>query len=839
MRISGFRFTAFFGLTLCIAGCGGSDAPAPSSPDAPTSTAVAAPFAKAVRTASANYPGRTDVPAGTAVTFWASQPVNPAETVLVSAGNTNANVTVQVTRLDDSDAGDDPLTEQTSTNSGWVNVKPIQATEQSLKFQLPADATPGVFAYRISNESGLGATTLVNAPDVWFVQGDQGGTVSPGGKLNVYGTALHIAGGRARIALVDTLQNKSWIFLADIPTTDNDKEAGYAQTFSIPQGMPAGDYKLYVHNGYGGPSALTAYRNFGVGPDRSAPPAILTTITIAAPVAWPVKRCDVAPPKGNQAADDESFATAFDCAAEGGIVAIPAGRYTLSERYANGFGNTIPNHAVIEGDSMDNTVLSFPRATGTQANSLNRLVAGKIDYYASDIQMKCGTSGSWSAAMFGIRNLTIEAPVMVAGTAIHFDQMAPSDAHSVPFVRNVRLALGNESDRQANKQTMVGIAASRVSNLQITGNVITATKPIRLRDQVYGVAVTGNTLTWNEQALDFSYNTQNAVITHNTTISAGSPYPKTVVELGFAAPSKDVYYASNTSQYPDGDTPWGLTFDEGTGSYFQKVAAAAQQTLDLTKTARNIPGICDPDGESAMIVSGKGAGQMRYLLDTPRTDDPSHPVTRLNLDRAWDVTPDQSSVASVVTTNGRMLFVNNDYGGNSQVNNNYPTSDVIQANNRFSRGGASLEQIAGFYYTKHGLLPGWHVQFLNNEVTASASGGGDVTFKVQGSDRMILTDIKKDADDEKDTDNSWYTDSVTRAAVIRGNRYAQGVTGTVAVWDLVSNALVENNVVPGVELHNGHVKDTLIRGNRTADGQQPQIINQSGQVENGNLVQQP
>ncbi|PPV04907.1 hypothetical protein XbrCFBP1976_19950 [Xanthomonas bromi] len=101
------------------------------------------------------------------MTFWASQPVDPNETVVVSGGNIDKAATVRLARLDDGSVGS-PLDVADSTNPGWTSVTPTQATEQSLKFQLPNSAR-GVYAYRIVTGNGTGATTLVNAPDIWFV----------------------------------------------------------------------------------------------------------------------------------------------------------------------------------------------------------------------------------------------------------------------------------------------------------------------------------------------------------------------------------------------------------------------------------------------------------------------------------------------------------------------------------------------------------------------------------------------------------------------------------------------------------------------------------------------
>lgn len=819
MGVKIYVFSVVLASTLCVPSSDGhAAARSGSTPD--TRTPAGRVKATAIAPASAAYPGPAEVPAGTAMTFWASQPVDRNETVVVSGGNISPTATVRLTRLDDGAVGS-PLDTADSANNGWSSVTPTQATEQSLKFQLP-DSARGVYAYQIVTGNGAGATTLVNAPDIWFVQGNVGGGASPRGRLNVFGTALGRMSASSQPVKLALIRNGA---VQRILTADasNPKEGMYAQSFAIPADMPEGDYELYLHNGSGGPSAWSRYQNFGVGADRTAPRHTITTVSIAYPTNWPNTQCKVAPAIGNGAPDDASFAAAFACAANGGVVSIPAGRYTLSQQYAQGFNQKIPNHVVIAGAGKDATVLSFPTANNTT------LFKGNGVYYTPPRQPKCDQQINWATNLFGVRDLAIEAPVMNDGYGIVFEHMSPTDLRSVPFVRDIRLTLGRQADRTANGPPTTGIQASNVSNLQISGNDITASKPITMDKHVYGATVQNNTLRWHELALTFNHDVQNALITHNQHISAGAPYHKTPSELGFAAPGRDVYYADNASQYPqDAQQTWQLTMDEGIGNYLGKVAASSGTALTLASNAKDVPYLCDPDGNSVMIVSGKGAGQMRYLMGN------ASPLgNRVNLDRAWDIPPDQSSIVTIVTTNGRMLFVNNDHGGAGPITNFFPSADVIHAHNRLHRFGAGILQPNGFYTDASSLLTGWHSQMLNNEVTAdavanpSSLGGPTAAFNLQGMNLMIS---------EGNQENAWYTDAVISTGIIRNNRLAAGATGSVGLWDRVKNSLVENNTTPEVRIQNGNVKDALVRGNRTASGQPAPVIMNEPRPENGNLI---
>jgi len=62
----------------------------------------------------------------------------------------------------------------------WEKVTPLQISEQSVKFVLPAEAPMGVFAFRVLQGAQGSNLVTVNAPDPWWLQGDRGETASPG-----------------------------------------------------------------------------------------------------------------------------------------------------------------------------------------------------------------------------------------------------------------------------------------------------------------------------------------------------------------------------------------------------------------------------------------------------------------------------------------------------------------------------------------------------------------------------------------------------------------------------------------------------------------------------------
>jgi hypothetical protein len=125
------------------------------------------------------------------VIFWASDPVAPGETVLVTGSNLGDLRTLEVMRLPD-DVAMQPV--EAKMKWGDAVIAPVsQPADASLKFKLPESLARGVFAYRITTSSGT-ASGLVNAPIVHWLQGDLGPEASPGGWVRLFGRNLSVVG---------------------------------------------------------------------------------------------------------------------------------------------------------------------------------------------------------------------------------------------------------------------------------------------------------------------------------------------------------------------------------------------------------------------------------------------------------------------------------------------------------------------------------------------------------------------------------------------------------------------------------------------------------------------
>ena len=117
--------------------------------------------------------------------FWASDPVRPDETVLVQ-GSDFEGAKVEVSRL--ADGG-----QEAKARAQAMEV--LQGSASSLKFIVPADWEQGVYALKVTGKDGKASKEwLINSPDVWWTQGDEGEAATPGGWLRAFGKALNFGG---------------------------------------------------------------------------------------------------------------------------------------------------------------------------------------------------------------------------------------------------------------------------------------------------------------------------------------------------------------------------------------------------------------------------------------------------------------------------------------------------------------------------------------------------------------------------------------------------------------------------------------------------------------------
>lgn len=701
--------------------------------------------------------------------FWASDPVQPNDTILATGAELDTIASVQIGRLPDT-AVTKPGVGALPSIAKWQDVKALQPTPQSIKIVVPANWRMGVFAYRVSAKGGPGQTRLVNAPTVWWAQGDGGETASPGGWLRVFGKSLGF-GGISHAAL--TAKDGATTVLKAEKAID-----GYSLRFALPGSLNAGQYALSVHNGFGGNAAW----------------AKAGTVEIARPQPWPGQVYNVMDFYGADA-DKEAAKTldkgsavpdrtaaiqaAFQKAQAngGGIVYFPEGQYGIQGELKT------PTHTTLRGAGMGLTTLWWGK--GSMA------LDGGSDARHLETADASIPATLLSGGAFGLEDISLYLPRAY--------QTAISTGDNFHMQR-VRIRVDRYWIRSGQRED--GLTARLGNNCQVTDCDILAK----------GVAFAighNNLIARNKVMAGKSHislaGSDGEIVEDNDFVSLD---PTAYINL--SGEGRNVYYARNRHEsffVHQSDFSW--TFDGSGAAYFGKLASADGTTLTLAKD----PVYPNWAGEQSSlwrraavcILEGRGAGQYRFVT--------ANAGRQWTVDRPFDLAPDATSLVSIVAFRGRALVIGNRFEDAGWVNMGYGSLDVVCADNHLYRVGEFLNLgLRG----EDNIYPSWFVEYLNNTVseghTLLQSTGdernpqiwnGSITRAsvlrgdILDADNSGRIDIGGNAADVvvehcrlNNAHNSIDADANTQAVLFRDNTAAKGITVKYG-GDGLSKALVQ------------------------------------------------
>jgi hypothetical protein len=724
--------------------------------------------------------------------FWVSQPLKPNETAMVSTGNINADALVEVSRVPDSELRL-ALQKHAPALLRWEPVKPFQTSTTSIKFLVPEKFRQGLFAYRIVSGGTKSKIYYINKPDIWFIQGDQGRAATPGGTIQVVGTALALPEGISRerpaIALVDSDGNATTVS-ADVGWNANFKTAGYAQLFTLPSYLALGNYTVYYSNGYGGSDGwakaemfrppVTPITTIG-NPSYSVPTNTIsiiaaqtssTTVMMAAPVT--------------SGTDDANFTLALSKLEEtsGGVLSIPTGVYVLTQPLI------IPANVILKGSGKQKTVLNWSVEPTYSAGNAAALISGR----------KTLIQNYWGWDKFSVQDLAITTTAPHVGSVI---TIAQNHAGNLVFIRNVSISTPGGSTAAT---STFGINIAQTENVTIANTDINATSALQLSNSQF-INVQGCTFNYTHSSIDVVSSDNVYVNNNHFTVTKGfifdgGDYGITVTGETLSA---HMFFGANIiDRNGVPDTTLGMmTFDNNNGAFFGSGVVANGTMLTLPHAVTGSMAV-------AMIFSGTGAGQWRWVLGGVGSA-----TTQVTLDRAWDIPPDTNSVISLVGMLGRVIFAGNTYLQQAGFNNAYyMTTDVIQANNDMT---SDAPQMYAGQRANFAVVPGWHYQVLGNHTHASTNPA--TTQAVYGSYAQVLSPA-----------NSFYTQPVLGFQVYRDNYFDAGVPGLLQIGantgSSITDMLIENNQLPAISFTatvapNTTILDTMLRGNTSSMGTQP------------------
>jgi hypothetical protein len=606
-------------------------------------------------------------PAGPQV-FWASDPVRPDETVLLRGGGFGTQPAVEYARLDDGDP-----TSATQTALTWLKLPVLQPVDDALKFVIPADARPGVFACRVLADGKPSATVLINRPDVWWLQGDAGPGATSGGWLRMFGKCLGNDAAQASVRLVPA----SGISVA----LHAEAADGWSLRCPVPANVAPGDYAVRVHNGQGGAGSWCEAGK----------------VAITAPTPWPTNLYSVLESCGPNAVRDmrrslvkygqpvertEAILAALAKAKanNGGIVYFPAGRYHLKGPLE------LPPRTLLKGEGMGLVTLWW-------GSGRFNLDGGGDQGLAKEAEAE-PPANLISGPSFGIEDLSLYLPLNHRTGINGFGDVR---------LRRVRVRVDHLWALNGNKRPD-GVVARLGRNFEVSDCDIIA-KGEGLAPGECGVIARNRILAGKTPCPLGS--AHGVIVEDNLFVST---YPTAYQNI--AGVGQDIYYARNRHEAQNvHQADYSYTFDRGGTAYQGTLAAVSGTQLTLA---------ADPHFEKwanersslwrkaiVCVVSGKGSTQWRNVA--------SFAGREWTLAEPFAVTPDTNSVVTIVPLCGRTLMIGNRFEDANWVNAGFGTAlDVIYAENRLVRCAEMLNY--GMASPEY-LCPNFNVQFFDNELS--------------------------------------------------------------------------------------------------------------------------
>jgi hypothetical protein len=608
--------------------------------------------------------------------FWASDPVQPNETVLLQGSDLGgANATVELARLSDDAAG---AAGKTPDHLTWTRVPLLQPAADSLKFVIPADWKNGVFSCRVITAGVASSPLLLNAPDPWWVQGDEGDAASRGGWLRIFGKDLS-TGGKARVRLEP--EKGAGVDLQ--PTAADD----YALRLGLPASIAAGKYKIRVHNGAGGNAAWRDAGTIQIQAAHSDPPSVFSVLDFYGPDA--VKEMRKSLVKYTQPLDRTEGVQAALAKAKangGGVVYFPAGRYLIKGAL------NIPEHTILRGEGE-----------------------GVVTIWWGSGHFNLDGGGPQGRAL-------VDEPkppqTLIAGPDFAIEEMSlflPLE-YSQGIVAEKRLRMHHIRVRIDHYWLVQGRGNGTVArlgnNFAVTDCDILA-KGEALVPGRYGI-IAHNRIAANKSNTPMGGG-QQVIVEDNQFVSMD---PTTYQNI--SGDGRNIYYAHNHHEalYAQ-QSDYSFTFDAGSGAYLGQVAEA--KGLELTLAADPTYPKWAPESSehwrraAVFILGGRGAGQWRFVT--------ANHGRQWEIDRPFDTPPDSASTISIAFFNGRVLAIGNTFEDANWVNAGYGTSvDVIYAGNHLARCAELMNH--GLGGEAHGFEPSWHVQYFDNEIAEGQTSMG-------------------------------------------------------------------------------------------------------------------
>ena len=692
------------------------------------------------------------------VVFWASDPIGPGQMAVVRGEGLGDHPTVELARLSD-DAAAMPNAGPFQWLGKGQTLDVVQPNDRSVKFVVPSDMKPGIFAYRITGPAGAAAGRL-NRPTIWWAQGNLGLKATPGGWVRLFGKNLKAGNGDVGAKTTVVLQGRQTVTLAA-------EEADcYAVSIAVPKDLPVGEYKAFVHTGAGGSAGWSESVKVQVANAPTWPQTVFNVRDFGA--------------QGDGGADATPAVEAALKKAEengGGIVYFPRGRYKLNATL------NIPANTVLRGERTDLTQLFW----GDGRDGWRRTPTDRFP---------CVIRGTHD---FGIEDIMLWFVNADNGIVADQDGQAAGNV----FLRRVRmqwlLYAGYITIEQANeifKRTATdGGAGAKGALLRLGGQNVEITEcdlessgSVLWLCNARGACVTKNRFRIGRLGYCFVHGGERLIFENNAFAGADNMARSAMFfSSHLRAPVVSrVYFAHNRLSNIWGWDRECMSTDGASGQYFGSLASATPTVLTLPAAQSWKPS--QLAGHTLYIVGGRGKGQFRRVKDNTETT--------VTVEQPFDVPPDSTSTVGINHTMDRFLVIDNDYENVRIAFQFYGTGmESIVAHNRAARSGGFWSHASHYAGPPaKGAQPQFYIQYLDNHITegnhvhAAPSG-----YQYGGGDSAIGVG----AHPSTNADGSQWRHPMAIGFVIRGNRLDSNARIRVIASQNVAEPLLEDAVVEG------------------------------------------
>ena len=601
--------------------------------------------------------------------FWVSDPVEPDDTVLVAGSGFGASPVVRLLPLKGGVRGNPDDAPAPAAWAKAVVVPVLQPTDESLKFVLPSALDPGTWLLRIeSADGGISQPVRLNCPTVYWLQGDTGlGSVSPGGRLRIFGRCVGAPPAQGQVRLRQAGGTKTLTFKTESATC-------WSVELAVPADIDRGVWDVSVHNGLG--------RHYGwvhAGP-----------ITVAVAETWPDTVFNVLEygATGDGTFEDAlgiDMALAAAKKAGGGVIVFPRGRYLMDHSLE------LPRYTVLRGESRELSCIFWPDTDDPYV-----LVQGSDHFGVEDLTLYASNYTHAIAGAIGDAAETGHAVVrrVCLRAVLYRGHLKPDEVDRRFRASLARSTGGGDTIRLGGPNVQVVDC-----DLYGSGRAIYLYKP-------QGALVANNRL-YNGRWGWYCLTGADGLIFENNTLT-GADLMSTgggINCLG-ATYSRNVYFAGNTIARCHGWDREAMTSDAGHGAYYGRITEADGATITLADEA-SWRGRERWTGGGVFILGGHGMGQYREIAQIA---DDERTVT---VDRPWDVVPDGSSILTITMMQRNYLFIGNHFEDAGIALQYYGTSiNHVASGNTCVRAGGFYN--SGRWYRHY--QPSWYCQFLGNEI---------------------------------------------------------------------------------------------------------------------------